>query len=128
MKLFRVYGRKNNTRVLQSNLSLQNKQESGCSEGSTLKQSGPSSDYKIWRYAKLAIYCWFILFVFKHRCFLLSFFFFPAFFFFPSRVPYSFKTLCYFSAKGSLSSTLPLSLEVHIALIALISEEPFQDQ
>ena len=56
-------------------------------------------------------------------------FFFSFFLFFsPSRVPYSFKTLCYFSAKGSLSSTLPLSLEVHIALIALISEEPFQDQ
>lgn len=112
-------------RVLQSNLSLQNKQESWCSEGSTLKQLGPSSDCKIWRLAKLAIYFWFCLFVSKHRCF-LSFY---LFFFFPSSVvPYSFKSSCYFSAKGSLSSTLPLSLEVRIALIALISEEPFQDQ
>lgn len=48
-------------------------------------------------------------------------------FFSPSRaIHYSFKSLCYFSAKGSLSSTLPLSLEVHIALIALISEEHFR--
>lgn len=59
----------------------------------------------------------------------VGFFFYYVLFFFPSRViHYSFKSLCYFSAKGSLSSTLPLSLEVHIALIALISEEPFQDQ
>lgn len=42
-------GRKTNTRVLKSDLSLQNKQESECAEGSTLKQLGPSGDCKIWR-------------------------------------------------------------------------------
>lgn len=58
---------------------------------------------------------------------LWGFFYYVLGVFFPSRViHYSFKSLCYFSAKGSLSSTLPLSLEVHIALIALISEEHFR--